>query len=269
MSTSGVHCRPFEGRHLVVECCYFVVRVSKSTLRWDCEEQLLVWLLVAARNTILLCIFNVMEKHTLATCVGLYFNIPFAKEAVAIWKSPSLISQFLWSLNNLIQLHIFKNECRVKGLVCYMKQWNTYIDKRKFFILWMSWNFANSHELPKINLFYSSPFLLKWISNLWFFLSHITKRGPKNDALFLTWDYSDGYRFFCMFVAARYIAPRGSGVQENEFFSQKGPKRFTRADYKKLTKEDRQKMQKRIDEAREKLEEAFTKLPSELFLVLR
>ena len=72
-----------------------------------------------------------------------------------------------------------------------------------------------------------------------------------------------------MFVAQKYIGPKGSGRQENEFFSQKGPKKFSRKDFYKLNKEDKEKMRIRYEEAREKLEEAFLKLPSELFLVLR
>lgn len=72
-----------------------------------------------------------------------------------------------------------------------------------------------------------------------------------------------------MFVAQRYIGLEGSGRQENEFFSQSGPKKFTRKDYYNLPKEDREKMEKRFEEARERLMEAFEGLPSELFLVLR
>ncbi|KAA0202879.1 hypothetical protein HAZT_HAZT007239, partial [Hyalella azteca] len=80
---------------------------------------------------------------------------------------------------------------------------------------------------------------------------------------------TDGYRFFCMFVAQRYIAPEGSSRSENEFFSQTGPKQFSRAQYKKLSAEDKEKMQKRIEEARAMIETAFHNLPTELFLVLR
>lgn len=81
--------------------------------------------------------------------------------------------------------------------------------------------------------------------------------------------HTDGYRFFCMMVAQRYVAPDGSSQRENEFFGQRGPKRFTRADWNRLSKEDREKMEKRMNEAREKLSNAFENLPSELFFVLR
>ena len=80
---------------------------------------------------------------------------------------------------------------------------------------------------------------------------------------------AEGYRFFCMMVGQRYIAPDGSNQRENEFFNRRGPKRFTRADWRKMSKEDKAKMQKRMDDAREKLSNAFQHLPSELFLVLR
>ncbi|KAG0710206.1 putative aarF domain-containing protein kinase 5 [Chionoecetes opilio] len=79
---------------------------------------------------------------------------------------------------------------------------------------------------------------------------------------------TDGYRFFCMMVGQRYIGPDGSDQQENEFFSRRGPKRFNRADWKNMSKEDKEKMQKRMEEAREKLSNAFQDLPTELFLVL-
>ncbi|KAK4310372.1 hypothetical protein Pmani_018065 [Petrolisthes manimaculis] len=80
---------------------------------------------------------------------------------------------------------------------------------------------------------------------------------------------TDGYRFFCMMVAQRYVAPDGSSQRENEFFGQRGPKRFTRADWNRLSKEDREKMEKRMNDAREKLSNSFENLPSEIFLVLR
>ncbi|MCL4113687.1 UNVERIFIED_CONTAM: hypothetical protein GTU68_037671 [Idotea baltica] len=79
----------------------------------------------------------------------------------------------------------------------------------------------------------------------------------------------DGYRFFCMFVAQRYIGPEGSGRSENEFFNQTGPKRFTRRNWKDLSKEDRERMKIRMEEAREKLRAAFDNVPNQLFLVLR
>lgn len=72
-----------------------------------------------------------------------------------------------------------------------------------------------------------------------------------------------------MMVGQRYIAPDGSKQRENEFFNHQGPKRFTREDWRKMSQEDRRKMQKRMEEAREKLSSAFQGLPSELFLVLR
>lgn len=80
---------------------------------------------------------------------------------------------------------------------------------------------------------------------------------------------TDGYRFFCMMVGQRYIAPFGSNQRENEIFNRQGPKRFSREDWKKLSQEDKKKMQKRMEEAREKLSNAFKDLPTELFLVLR
>ncbi|XP_050721227.1 uncharacterized aarF domain-containing protein kinase 5-like isoform X4 [Eriocheir sinensis] len=79
---------------------------------------------------------------------------------------------------------------------------------------------------------------------------------------------TDGYRFFCMMVGQRYIAPFGSNQRENEIFNRQGPKRFSREDWKKLSQEDKKKMQKRMEEAREKLSNAFKDLPTELFLVL-
>lgn len=72
-----------------------------------------------------------------------------------------------------------------------------------------------------------------------------------------------------MFVAQRYIGPEGSDKNENEFFSQNGPKNFSRADFKKMSKEDQATMQKRMEEAREKMMDAFDHLPNQLFLVLR
>ncbi|KAK8377646.1 hypothetical protein O3P69_013946 [Scylla paramamosain] len=80
---------------------------------------------------------------------------------------------------------------------------------------------------------------------------------------------TEGYRFFCMMVGQRYIAPDGSNQRENEFFNRRGPKRFTREDWRKMSKEDKAKMQKRMEDAREKLSNAFQNLPSEVFLVLR
>ncbi|XP_076062664.1 putative aarF domain-containing protein kinase 5 isoform X3 [Oratosquilla oratoria] len=79
----------------------------------------------------------------------------------------------------------------------------------------------------------------------------------------------DGYRFFCMFVAQRYIAVDGSNQKENEILGRKGPKRFNRNDWKNLSKEDKEKVQKRMEEAREKMQKAFENLPTQLFLVLR
>ena len=72
-----------------------------------------------------------------------------------------------------------------------------------------------------------------------------------------------------MFVSQRYIAPAGTVRDENEFFSQTGPKSFTRRDYNKLARHDKEKMRKRIEEAREKMMDAFEHLPHQLFLVLR
>ncbi|XP_071552106.1 uncharacterized aarF domain-containing protein kinase 5 isoform X4 [Panulirus ornatus] len=79
---------------------------------------------------------------------------------------------------------------------------------------------------------------------------------------------TDGYRFFCMMVSQRYVPPSGSDKFENEFLGRQGPKKFSRSDWKKMSKLDREKLQKRMDEAREKLEKSFENLPSELFLVL-
>lgn len=72
-----------------------------------------------------------------------------------------------------------------------------------------------------------------------------------------------------MMVAQRYVAPSGSNQLENEFFGRRGPKKFTRSDWNKMSKEDREKMQKRMSDAREKLQGAFENLPTELFFVLR
>lgn len=72
-----------------------------------------------------------------------------------------------------------------------------------------------------------------------------------------------------MFVSQRYIGPEGSGRKENEFFNQTGPKKFTRQNWKKLSLEDRKRMMTRIEEAREKLREAFQSMPNELLFVLR
>jgi len=79
----------------------------------------------------------------------------------------------------------------------------------------------------------------------------------------------DGYRFFCMLISQRYIGVEGSGRMENEFYSQHGPKKFSRAEYKKLNKEEKEHMQKRIEDVREKFEKAFQSVPSEIFLVAR
>ncbi|XP_042223905.1 uncharacterized aarF domain-containing protein kinase 5-like isoform X2 [Homarus americanus] len=80
---------------------------------------------------------------------------------------------------------------------------------------------------------------------------------------------TDGYRFFCMMVAQRYVPISGMDKSENEFFGASGPKQFNRSDWKKMKKEDREKMQKRMEEAREKIQGSFENLPTELFLVLR
>ncbi|XP_045620948.1 uncharacterized aarF domain-containing protein kinase 5 isoform X2 [Procambarus clarkii] len=80
---------------------------------------------------------------------------------------------------------------------------------------------------------------------------------------------TDGYRFFCMMVAQRYVAPSGSDKFESEFFGRQGPKQFNRSNWNKMKKEDKDKMQKRMEEAREKLSKSFEHLPTELFFVLR
>lgn len=72
-----------------------------------------------------------------------------------------------------------------------------------------------------------------------------------------------------MMVSQRYVPPSGSDKFENEFFGPQGPKQFSRSDWKKMSKLDREKLQKRMDEAREKIESSFENLPTELFLVLR
>ena len=72
-----------------------------------------------------------------------------------------------------------------------------------------------------------------------------------------------------MFVAQRYIGPEGSGMNENEFFNQRGPKKFTRKNWRELSIQDRKKMQVRIDDARNKMMESFPSFPPQLFLVLR
>ncbi|XP_069997165.1 uncharacterized aarF domain-containing protein kinase 5 isoform X2 [Penaeus vannamei] len=79
----------------------------------------------------------------------------------------------------------------------------------------------------------------------------------------------DGYRFFCMMVAQRYVAPSGSDKFENEFFGRRGPKSFTREDWKKLSKQEREIMRKRMEDTGEKMRNSFKNLPTELFLVLR
>ncbi|KAL7630789.1 UNVERIFIED_CONTAM: hypothetical protein RMT77_017219 [Armadillidium vulgare] len=79
----------------------------------------------------------------------------------------------------------------------------------------------------------------------------------------------DGYRFFCMFVAQRYIGPEGSGKKENDFFNQRGPKRFSRRNWKDLSEEDRKQMRIRMEEAREKMSRAFDNIPRQLFFILR
>ncbi|XP_069997167.1 uncharacterized aarF domain-containing protein kinase 5 isoform X4 [Penaeus vannamei] len=78
----------------------------------------------------------------------------------------------------------------------------------------------------------------------------------------------DGYRFFCMMVAQRYVAPSGSDKFENEFFGRRGPKSFTREDWKKLSKQEREIMRKRMEDTGEKMRNSFKNLPTELFLVL-
>lgn len=80
---------------------------------------------------------------------------------------------------------------------------------------------------------------------------------------------TDGYRFFCMMVAQRYVAPSGSDKFENEFFGRRGPKSFTREDWKKLSKQEREIMRKRMEDTGEKMRNSFKNLPTELFLVLR
>lgn len=72
-----------------------------------------------------------------------------------------------------------------------------------------------------------------------------------------------------MFVAQRYIGPEGSGRTENEFYDHIGPKKFSRQDWKALTDEEKNAMRKRIEEAHEKVFEAFNRMPSQLFFVLR
>ena len=57
----------------------------------------------------------------------------------------------------------------------------------------------------------------------------------------------EAYRFFCMMVGQRYIGPEGSGIKENEFYGSRGPKKFTRQDWKNLSIEDRKKMTLRKD----------------------
>ncbi|XP_037088431.1 uncharacterized aarF domain-containing protein kinase 5-like isoform X1 [Pollicipes pollicipes] len=80
---------------------------------------------------------------------------------------------------------------------------------------------------------------------------------------------SDEYRFFCMFVAQKYVAPPAGSKQENEFLGKRGPKAFDRNAWKTMSKEDRAAMQKRWENARERMREAFNNIPNEIFLVLR
>ncbi|XP_053632137.2 uncharacterized aarF domain-containing protein kinase 5 isoform X2 [Cherax quadricarinatus] len=80
---------------------------------------------------------------------------------------------------------------------------------------------------------------------------------------------TDGYRFFCMMVGQCYVPPSGSDKFEKRFFGNQGPKQFSRSNWKKMAKEDREKMKKRMEEARETLRKSFEDLPTELFLVLR
>ncbi|KAF0311157.1 putative aarF domain-containing protein kinase 5 [Amphibalanus amphitrite] len=80
---------------------------------------------------------------------------------------------------------------------------------------------------------------------------------------------TDEYRFFCMFVAQKYVGPPEGSKQENELLGRRGPKAFDREAWKNMSKEDRAKMQARFEHAREKMREAFNNIPNEIFLVLR
>nr|XP_053632143.1 uncharacterized aarF domain-containing protein kinase 5-like isoform X5 [Cherax quadricarinatus] len=96
------------------------------------------------------------------------------------------------------------------------------------------------------------------------------KEMQKNSAqLGVTVHTTDGYRFFCMMVGQCYVPPSGSDKFEKRFFGNQGPKQFSRSNWKKMAKEDREKMKKRMEEARETLRKSFEDLPTELFLVLR
>lgn len=77
------------------------------------------------------------------------------------------------------------------------------------------------------------------------------------------------YRMFCIAVAQRYVPPAQGFAQDvfDLFFDVKGPKRFVRADFSKLPKEEKSRLRHKIMDVHDHMLDIFKAIPSSLILI--